>query len=365
MGRKFNFIIILLLSCSVSVFCEMKNIFILKNYDFKEANNNQILFFDYCCDYITTNISFLDNSVEFSRLSKNYNLKNNEELDKAKREIFNNGGNSYIYYNWYYDVSNDLCFKVELYEISQQESFFEYLYKITDLDKQAILLDASIFFEECISQIRDSIDILDIKPIIKKTKSTVLKKKLEHNYPYFTLSLLTTSLKLYFDQRTSSKIFSFFPVDISASFYPLKYMELGLFFRLDYDDMIFKYYDVSHGTNDYYTSTFKFAYGLFIGGSFFFDKFHYSLGLKMYNFHLYISDLTWKKTGDYRSDFFPQFAFYQKLDVKIFKFLSYSVQVSVKTTQQFVLENNVFYSEPFKYDFITLEVSLLGFSITF
>ena len=134
----------------------------------------------------------------------------------------------------------------------------------------------------------------------------------------------------------------------------------------DFDDMIYKYYDFILSDYKYYHTTFNLIYGVFFGGSFFFDIYHYSLGLNLYNIFYYLpNNPEFKKTEDYRSYFLPQISFYQRLDIKIFKIINYSIYFIIKTIPEFFYKDKYFYSEPFKYDFVVVEISILGFSINF
>lgn len=343
---------------------ETKNIFVFKYYDKSVygKSGDESLFLDYVTEYITDTLS-KDDDVVFIFSSKNYDFSDIDNIQSAVNYVRLNGGFGFLYFRGYVSENSILRCDVSVYGNSEAKSVLSLSYDFYAIDIEAVLLDASIFFDNSLSQIKSCIDRFDIKPFIRPAKRQTVKKKKDRDFPIFGLTLMTTSVKLYFDQRTNSKIFSFFPVNLAVSFYPLRYMEAGLFFKMNYDDVIFKYEDVSRGTFDYYDITFKFGYGFFIGASFFADRYHYSCGLQVYNYHLYLAN-SWSKTGDYRSEFFPQFAFYQKLDVKIFKFLYYSLQISLKTLQKFILdENNVFYSYPFNYDFFTVEMTLLGFSI--
>ncbi len=366
MRRSYRLIIALLLFafsiCRLNG--ETKSFFVYKYYDKSvyEKTDGEALFLDYVSDYITESLSQNDD-LSFISSSNLYDFTNSDAVQSASNYTKLNGGFGFLYFRGYVSDNNILRYDVSVYGNNETKPLLSLSYDFYTIDIEAVLLDASIFFENSLSQIKTCLDELDVKPIIRPTKIQTAKKKKERDFPLFGLSLMTTSVKLYFDQRTNSKIFSFFPVNITASFYPLRYMEVGLFFKINYDDMIFKYEDVSRGTNDYYNATFKFGYGFFIGVSFFAERYHYSFGLQVYNYHLYHAN-GWEKTGDYRSEFMPQFAFYQKIDVKIFKFLYYSFQISLKTLQKFTLdENNIFYSYPCNYDFLTVEMTLLGFSI--
>ena len=366
MRRNYRMIITLLLFafslCRIDG--ETKNIFVFKYYDKSvyEIEDDAVLFLDYVSDYIADTLSANDD-VSFIFSSNNYDFTDTDAVQSAINYVRLNGGFGFLYFRGYVSDNNILRYDVSVYGNNETKSMLTLSYDFYTIDIEAVLLDASIFFENSLSQIRSCINELDIKPIIRPVKIQSAKRKKERDFPIFGLSLMTTSVKLYFDQRTNSKIFSFFPVNITVSFYPLRYMEAGVFFKINYDDMIFLYDDVSRGTTDYYNATFKFGYGFFIGASFFAERYHYSFGIQAYNYHLYHAN-GWNKTGDYRSEFMPQFAFYQKIDVKIFKFLYYSFQISLKTLQKFILdENNTFYSYPCNYDFLTVEMTLLGFSV--
>ena len=208
-------------------------------------------------------------------------------------------------------------------------------------------------------------------PLIKKAggkattdyKKQKRKTKLKHNFPFINFSVNLVSVKIYQDNRGEE--FSVFPIDLRLTAFPLKYLEAGAFCSFDYNNMAYKYYDDATGTYQFYQSGFNLHYGIFAGASFFLNKMHYSIGFAFYNI-LYILDdgSGWSKTNDINSYFLPQMAIYQKLDIKIFSVFNFSIYFNIKTMPMFTLKDGYFYSKPFSYDFIILEASILGFSIT-
>jgi hypothetical protein len=206
------------------------------------------------------------------------------------------------------------------------------------------------------------------RKMTKITKSK-LNYKYDHDFPLIGISVSALSVKIYFDDRINSKIqkiFSLSPLDFRLAFFPLRYMETGLFCRLDFNNMVYIYYDVDKKKNKYFDTTFLFGYGLFVGVSFFKDNLHFSFGGQIYNLYYDIAAFPeWTKTNDVNGHFLPQFAVYYKLDFKLLKLLYFSVFVNFKTLPKFELNNGYFYSRPFLYDSFCLEVSFTGITIMF
>lgn len=224
--------------------------------------------------------------------------------------------------------------------------------------------------ETWINLINDSsAKIFEHKEKAAKGDEEFKRLNLRHDFPFFNIALTAVSIKMYFDERMifkPHKLFSFFPLELRATVFPLKYFETGLFFRVNFDNIVYKYYDNDKGVYDYFDMGVILEYGFFAGFSVFNDFAHYSIGLQVYNIFYDISYYAeWKKAEDYRSNFLPQVALYQKADFKLFKFLYYTIMFSIKTNPKFVVSNNTFYSYPFSYDFFTVEVSIVGFSIMF
>lgn len=230
--------------------------------------------------------------------------------------------------------------------------------ELKDLMKQDQILKWYNVFDKSVDKIKA------IKRVINKTSLVKPKVNFTHDFPIVNISLSAISLKLYFDGRTSLKLFSFFPLEIRLTFYPLKYFEAGSFIKFDYNNMIYKYTD-SFGNTKFFDSIFNFTYGLYAGFSYFNNNFHYSMGLQFYNLYYDLNKTKFIKTNDINSYFLPQFSFYNKIDIKIFKFLNYTIFINLKTMPLFENSGNFFYSRPFYYDFVTLEFSLVGFSLTF
>ncbi len=224
--------------------------------------------------------------------------------------------------------------------------------------------------EKWIKLINDSTaKIFELKEKVIRRNEEFSRLNLQHDFPFFNIGITAVSIKMYFDERMiykSNKLFSFFPLELRATVFPLRFFETGLFFRINFDNMVYKYYDDDKAIYDFFDMGVILEYGIFIGVSFFNDYAHYSIGLQIYNIFYDISYYPkWKKAEDYRSNFLPQVALYQKADFKLFKFLYYSIFFNFKTNPKFTLSDNTFYSYPFSYDFFTLEFSIVGFSIMF
>lgn len=252
--------------------------------------------------------------------------------------------------------------RVELYNIGGDSIYEKRFYFESSLD----FLESGMeeLEERWLSIFRESEGLLAKKANIKLNLDTVKetkKSKYKHNFPYFNLSATAISVKLDFDERGDE--FSVFPIDIRLAFFPLQYLEVGLYCRFDYDNMVYKYYDAASESYKFWDSGFNFHYGIFVGASFHYEKLHFSLGVAFYNIFYHLNSDSWKKTADINSYFLPQFAIYQRLNIKLFKFLYYSIYFNIKSMPLFHLEGGYMYSKPFSYDFITLEVSVLGFSI--
>jgi hypothetical protein len=269
-------------------------------------------------------------------------------LKKISGNIYDNGGNCY----YIFDASNDVV-NIKLYSV-----FNELVYN------DRIIKNAKGEY----SSLENYINSLEL---FLSLKSTSLKRFSEkkityiHDFPYFNISLNAVSLKFYFDARTTSKMFSFFPLEIKATFYPLKYLEVGAFIRFDVGEMVYKYRDLNDNSLNNYDSPFDISYGFFCGFSLFGPIAHYSAGIMFYNI-FYNLNANYKKQENINSYFLPQFAIYQKVDFKLFKFLNYTIFFNLKTMPLFYLDRSTyFYSKPFSYDFFIIEFSLIGISLTF
>jgi len=238
------------------------------------------------------------------------------------------------------------------------------IYENTFIEKIEILqrMDNSSNFIKVLDDM--SIKIQTIKKQQQKTILNKQKFKFIHDFPITNISLFVISLKLYFDARTSLKLFSFFPIEFRLTFYPLKYFEVGGFIKFDYNNMIYKYKDIN-GNFHFFDSVFNLTYGIFVGFSYFNENFHYSIGLQAYNLYYDLSKTQFKKPDSIDGYLLPQFSFYNKIDIKIFKFVNYSIFINLKTTPLFESVDNYFFSKPFSFDFVVLEFSFVGFSFTF
>lgn len=358
MAGKFKFIFIIIFLVAFSTIAqETQKKLAVYFVDYPDKNNKNVL----CTLYLINSIEqFFDNKdIQVNNIVKDIS---NQTVKEVAKHAFSNGFNGFYYIKLKEDDYDNII-QVVLYDSLGNE-----LYK--NEFKFSRYFEIEKFINEV--DIDKWIEIFTVSEILIKPGSIKLnldyikekgKIKIRHDFPLFNLSVNAISAKVYFDNRGDE--FSVFPVNIFLTFYPVKYLEAGLFLRFDYNNMVYKYYDHAAKKYAYYSSGFNFFYGFYAGLSFFYEKLHYSIGFSFYNM-LYLIDegYGWSKTNDVNSYFLPQFALYQKLDFKLFKFFSYSVFVNIKTVPMFTLKDNYFYSGPFNYDFVILEVSLLGFSIT-
>lgn len=288
--------------------------------------------------------------------------------------------NKFINYIYSQNIDSFYYFSVKKTEgIEVNIKLYDYLGNIL-YEKVFLLLDEDFTeqdkyispkkMEEWDSIIEESSKkIFETREKIFKSEGLFSKFSFEHDFPFINIAVSAVSGKMYFDERMiykTHKIFSFFPFEIRATVFPVKFFETGLFFKINYNNMVYKYYDHDKGIYDYFEMGLILHYGLFAGFSVFNDIMHYSIGLQIYNMYYDISFYPkWKKADDYRSNFLPQIALYQKVDFKLFKFLYYTIILNFKTIPRFELEDNVFYSRPFLYDFFVIELSFVGFSFMF
>lgn len=185
---------------------------------------------------------------------------------------------------------------------------------------------------------------------------------LDRDYPFVNLSLNMVSYSMLYDHRINTV--SIFPIEFRFSFFPLRYMEAGILFRVDNENTMYLHKNIVTNSTEYRYNYVDLFYGFFAGFSFFNEGIHYSLGVSFYNMQ-YILNEKFNNDGTYRSYFLPQFSIYQKFDIELFSFLNYSLLINFKTMPIFYKNDKTIYSSPFLYDYFVIELSLLGFSITF
>ena len=263
-------------------------------------------------------------------------------------EIFAKGGNCY----YLYDATGD-GIDVKLYSVFNELVFTQKMVKI----------------DNKYANIENYLDSLDMFFSLKSSvgkKFGIKRIEYVHDFPYVNVGVTALSLKIYFDSRTSSKMFSFFPLEIRFAYYPLKYMEVGAFLRFDVGEMVYRYIDLNDGSYKNYDSPFDLSYGVFCGFSLFTTIAHYSIGIQFSNMFYSVTAADMKKPDNLNGLFLPQIGIYQKVDFKLYKFLNYSIFFNLKTMPLFVLDRDrYFYSNPFSVDFVDFEFSLLGLSLTF
>jgi|GEM_PF-1393624 len=321
-------------------------------------------------------IDYLIDSAEFLLLEKNNNIyiKNingefgTKDLNNVVSQILLNG----IDFFYYIEANEDN--KEIIINIKLLNSIGEILFEKTINIKKDNNLKRYVSIEEEDEWNKTFINSVVII-FVKKQKAVKFKKIKSFNLwskreiPFVSIGINAISTKLYFDNRMSErggKLFSVSPIDFRLCFFPIKYFEVGMFFRIDLNNMVFRYYNYDKDRFDYFDTNILLYYGIFAGVSFFKEDLHYSLGLQFYNIYYDLSNTEgWMKSKDINSYFLPQFAVYQKFDFKIFKFLYFTLLVTFKTMPLFELKNDYFYSQPFKYDFFCIEFSFVGLSFIF
>jgi len=356
MRGNFKYIIIFLLLFTIPCFAEEKrkiSIVKSKNVNSSDINGNIIRF-------------LVDSAQE--KIAKKYDnitiLFDDEKyigktIIQITSEIIINNQDGFFYI----DLTNDNNLSILNVKFINgfNEIFYDGNYKVVkDFGLSEGGLDAwyEIFYK--------SIDKLLLKKVSGKKKANLifLNTKANRDFPLISISLNALSLKMYFDSRTSSKLFSMFPIDIRLTFFPLKYFECGTFIKFNVNDNVYKYYDNNKNINGFYDSSFDFSYGIFCGMSYFSDIIHYSIGAQFYNLYYDLNNnYKYLKTDDINSYFLPQFSIYQKLDIKLLKYIYFSLFFCLKTLPLFNMNNKYFYSNPFSYDFVNLEFSFIGISI--
>ena len=363
MQKKYKLVIFLLFTLSILFSQEEKrNIAFVINKE-EILTSKALLCITYLVDIAEAKLLENYNDITLKNITGEVEFLN---LKKVINYAFSNGINGFYYIN-ITEQDNSIDIDISLYD-----SVGSMLH-----EQKLILLDVSNSDkyisnekeEEWLNIIQNSIEnVLALKEKRFMSKKYIKRNiKYKHDFPFFSLGLNAISSKLYFDNRMvikAQKIFSFFPLDIRLTFFPLKYLEIGLFCKFDLNNMVFNYFNYNTDKYDYYDSNFVFCYGFFTGLSFFGDNNHYSLGIQIYNlFYSLTEDTEWRKTNDINSYFLPQFAIYQRLDLKIFKSLYFSVFFNFKTLPLFKLDGNYFNSTPFRYDFFCIELSFIGITL--
>ena len=289
-------------------------------------SENKISDCHFYCDYSFANVSF-ERRVTLNKNDAFYIFKYEEEV--LKLDIYNKKG-----------------------ELLSSSSFNT---------KSCVSLDDLNLVKEAIYQQMASDIALISNDGITTVQNTVIEnkinymqeKKVEHDYPYASLSISGVALHLYYEDLNN---FSIFPINFNVAFYPVRYMEIGMFYNLSYKDF---YFDKSTAA----MAPLAQFYGVSLGFSFFYKISHYSFGASIYN----ISAI--REKGNtfeaIESYFLPQFSFYQRLDIKLYKKIYYTMFINFHTTQKYSNKNNCWYGKIFDYDLPLLDVSLLGISVFF
>jgi hypothetical protein len=368
MQEKFKFILIFIFLSIFSVFPktnEKSVAFVLKSND-KLSDKSSII------------INFLIDAVEEKIKEENKNIlikETNETFDinsfvKITNFLQANSLDAFYFIDAF-EESKNITITVNLYSFQVKPIFIKkFIIEENDIiDNENFLKDEKI--REWLALIDDSLIFISKTKMKIPFRSFTNKSQVnDRDFPFININISAVSSKISFDDRAilySFKTFSFFPFDFRLSFYPLRYLETGLFFEVNYDNLVLKYYDADKDIFSYFDVGVVLNYGMFLGASFFNqEKFHYSLGLQFYNLYYDTSrNPDWQKTNDASSFFLPQFSFYQKIDFNIIKFFYLSILVNLKTYPKMYLSDNYFYSRPFYYDFFYLEFSLIGVSLVF
>ncbi|HOJ62818.1 MAG TPA: hypothetical protein PLE45_00185 [Spirochaetota bacterium] len=357
MQERFKFAIFFII---ISLFCafskEKINLFLVLNFQ-NSIELNEIFFINYIFDYSIDSLMKKNDSINIFTHSTDLETDN---IKNIANYIITKKGSGFFFIDC--KKQEDVIYiNLKLYT-AQLEMLYEKEFDIRGINVSENYIEEKLSL--LISYLLESIEIISKKKNIF-TLNIIKKEPVKRDFPILNLALSAVSIKLYFDARTNSRIFSFFPVNLFLTFYPLKYFEIGTFISFDFEDLIFKYNFYNSNRYDYFYTSFVFLYGFFAGFSFFFDIYHYSLGISIYNIYYDLPPKTGLiKPEDYRGYLLPQIGFYNRLDIKMFKILNYSIFFSLKTVPLFIKENNYFYSNPFLFDFVIVEFSILGFSIS-
>lgn len=347
--------IVIILSFSNYLFAQ-KNTLSVFFKDINKIEEDKISFAIYFLNCLES--QFVDDSYHITLVRKSVDVEHFNTI-KNYSSSKSHDGFYYVYF-----ALEDLVF--ELYDVRGNllsKSSFSF-----DFIQNPSLFDDNDFVEqkkeEIFSFVKDSINLIpkDTMPLLITGKQTP-NKTYFHNFPYFNLALSGVSFSLYYDNLSN---FSFFPISFILSFYPFRYFEVGLFYQIAFEGAYLKYFDVIDHKYQYYLPLLEQNFGLFCGLSFFYEKTHYSLGINIYNNFVSLHDNKKWERSDQLSDYFlPQFSFYQKIDIQLYKNIYYTMWINLRTNQKFVLNGNHFYANFFDYDFVLLDISLLGVSVTF
>lgn len=225
-----------------------------------------------------------------------------------------------------------------------------------DLSSCSSLDDLNVIKENIYKQIEKDVSHISHKEVVQITNENKInfnENKINHDFPYASLSATGVSFHLYYEDLNN---FSIFPINFSLSLYPLRYMEISFFYDLSYNDF---YLDCKSGS----FALFSQFYGMSLGFSFFYKMGHYSFGVSFYNISAF-SEVS-GKLRNVMPYFLPQFAFYQRLDIKLYKMIYYTMYISFHTVQKFSNEDSTWNGNRFDYDLPQLDVSLLGISLFF
>lgn len=362
MQRKFKVIIVFLFLVLFTIQGQekMRDIALVMNMHMPYSEDALIVS-SYLKDIAETKVINTYDSIILKKISGDID---STSLKKVINFIFSRGISAF-YYITVKQENNFLHIDLKLYN-SVGSIIYEYVY-VLYISNENDFIVSERDEKKWLDIISNSLDhVLMLKDKINIEKKMISRSfKFEHDFPFFSIGVNALSGKIYFDNRMnarSQKLFSVFPVDIKLKFFPLKYLEVGVFTQFDYNNMVYRYLD--NNKYYYYDSGFSVFYGVMAGLSFFKENSHYSIGIQFYNMYYDISERgEWNKPYNLNSNFLPQFSLYQELSIKIFNFFYFSIFFRFKTLPLFYLNGSDFISQPFHYDFFTVEITFAGLSI--
>lgn len=201
---------------------------------------------------------------------------------------------------------------------------------------------------------------------VEGINSIISNKKniFKFEFPNAQLGVTGVSYKVFNDER--SNLFSVFPVNLFVTFFPHDNFEIGLFYRFSYNSNIVLFRDIINKKTNEKLILFDMEYGFMTGFSTTYEKTVYSIGASFFNKQIFFSEKNkYTLVNDYRKYFMPQFSIYQKINIRLSKFIYYSIFINIKTSQMYEVANNYFYGKMFNYNLVVLELSFVGISVIF
>jgi hypothetical protein len=365
MRKKFKIIICLLFIISINLLAIDNKIiisFIRQKIDY---NIKFDVAMKYLIDLAETGILEKYDNITIKNLMGDIE---NYELNETQKVIINNGVGFYYFITTNIN-ENNLVFNIQLYNW-QGKVLNDGIYNLSISKKNNLILTTEKEKEwlDLIYNLLNA-NLNKSEKVSSEKIKTKINYKYDHDFPLIGITISALSVKMYFDERINSKIqkiFSLSPIDLRLSFYPLRYMETGLFCRFDFSNMVYNYFDKNANKNKYFDTSLLVSYGIFLGASFFKENIHFSFGFQIYNMYYDVQSFPkFNKRDDINSYFLPQFAIYYKMDFRLIKYLHFSIFLNFKTLPKFEYYNGYLYSKPFYYDFFCLEFTFAGISVMF